>query len=607
MGNCGSLNVRQSAVIEGITDRTLRHGPSACYCYTPCVYSVHVVDMTEIKMQEYALLEDQRDPANTKYIYGPTLFRLENPYQRLGPTQKMPVLDQNDYIVVIDRTGVKRTVVGPTVFQPTYGEQWSETKEAITLQINEYVVIKNGAEVEKPIRMLRGPTKYYPQPYDDIIVDKHNVKNRKCAEVNDTQAIWLKRPDGRLYLIDKPQFLMPEVGEEVDRVVDKTILKESEFCIIISPSGENILKTGRSEKDRAFFLPPYHRFLQFQMGKDAAGVDVNYDRFSTLPTYIPSTFVIRTSENVQVRLDLRISFQIFGPEVYVVKPIDFHSQIRYWVQNEMLDAYAKITFRDFLRTYADTSLSATDKSTHFFNEYGIKVIDVQVINFTCENPDTQRLLETDIVTNVTKQNELRAKETDVEIMKKEKAVRMEQKDIEFQYVEKENEMALRKKELDVQLRMKEVDLQINEEKRRMELTDIKRQNAVKEGAYEGQAQGESVRAFFDALPSYLKPDDKMDIWSTLRDMDRSAMLYSKVKEVQIMPPGSDIKKFTINVEGDGARQVLKDQPLLLPSILGYSSDQNTAATVAGAVNQPPASTNFSSTSSAARQSKRVNN
>jgi len=552
--------------------------------------------MSEIKMQEYSLLEDTRDPSNTKYIYGPILFRLENPYQQLGRIEKMPVLDQNDYIVVIDRTGVKRTVVGPTVFQPTYGEQWSETKEAITLQVNEFVVIKNGAEVDKPIRMLRGPTKYYPQPYDDILSDNRSQKIRKCVEVNDTQAIWLKRPDGRLYLIDKPQFLMTEVGEEVDRVIDKTILKESEFCIMISPSGENILKTGRSEKDRAFFLPPYHRFLPFQMGKDAAGADVNYDRFSTLPTYIPSSFVIRTSENVQVRLDLRISFQIFQPEMYVVKPIDFHSQIRYWVQNEMLDAYAKITFRDFLRTYADTSLNATDKSTIFFSEYGLKVIDVQVINFTCENPETQKLLETDIVTNVTKQNELRAKETDVEIMKKEKAVRMEQKDIEFQYVEKENEMALKKKELDVQLRMKEVDLQINEEKRRMELTDIKRQNAVKEGAYEGQAQGESVRAFFDALPTYLKPDDKMDIFNTLRDMDRSAMLYSKVKEVQILPPGADIKKFTIQVDGDSAKQVLKDQPLLLPSILGYSADQSTQSTIAGGA---------STSTSSARQGKRL--
>lgn len=543
--------------------------------------------MSEIKMHEYVLLEDTRDPANTKYIYGPTLFRLENPYQRLGRVEKVPVLDQNDYIVVVDRTGVKRTVQGPTVFQPIFGEQWSEVREAIVLQINEFVVIKNGAEVEKPIRVLRGPTKYYPQPYDDILAEEgNNAKIRKCIEVNDTQAIWLKRPDGRLYLIDRPQFLMPEVGESLERIVNKTILKESEFCIIISPTGENILKTGKSEKDRAFFLPPYFTFLQFQMGKDDKGNNVAYDRFSTLPTYIPSTFVIRTSENVQVRLDLRISFQVFQPEFYVVKPIDFHSQIRYYIQNEMLDSYAKVTFRDFLRTYADISIAATDKSHAFFGEYGIKVIDVQVIQFTCENNETQRLLDTDIVVNVTKQNELRAKETDVEIMKKEKAVKMEQKDIEFQYAEKENEMALKKKELDVTLRKKEVELQIEEERRRMELTDIKRQNAVKEGAYEGQAQGEAVKGFLDALPSYLKPDDKVQIWNTLRDMDRSAMLYSKVKDVSIMPPGSEYKKFTLQMDEAG-KTFAQNQPLLLPSIMGYSTDQNTQNSVAGGTSFKP--------------------
>lgn len=68
---------------------------------------------------------------------------------------------------------------------------------------------------------------------------------------------------------------------------------------------------------------------------------------------------------MQVRLDLRISFQIFQPELYVMKPIDFHSQIRYWIQNEMLDAYAKVTFRDFLKTYAGESKNKKEERKAF--------------------------------------------------------------------------------------------------------------------------------------------------------------------------------------------------------------------------------------------------
>ena len=32
-----------------------------------------MVEMTKIKMHEYALLEDARDPSNTKYIYAHSL------------------------------------------------------------------------------------------------------------------------------------------------------------------------------------------------------------------------------------------------------------------------------------------------------------------------------------------------------------------------------------------------------------------------------------------------------------------------------------------------------------------------------------------------------
>lgn len=41
--------------------------------------------------------------------------------------------------------------------------------------------------------MLRGPTKYYPQPYDDIITDETSANKqkgiRKCIEINDTQVL----------------------------------------------------------------------------------------------------------------------------------------------------------------------------------------------------------------------------------------------------------------------------------------------------------------------------------------------------------------------------------------------------------------------------------
>jgi len=146
-------------------------------------------------------------------------------------------------------------------------------------------------------------------------------------------------------------------------------------------------------------------------------------------------------------------------------------------------------------------------------------------------------------------------------------------DVEFEKNEKENQITLKKKELDVAVRIKEVELQIEEEKRRSALMEVRRQNAVKEGSFEGQAQGESVRAFMSALPDSMDDEAKIAIWTTLREMEKSAMLYSKVNEISVLPSDAELKKLQITIDS-GVKPTLAENPLLLPSILGYSGERN---------------------------------
>jgi regulator of protease activity HflC (stomatin/prohibitin superfamily) len=569
MGNtCGTLNVHETAVVTTWTDRDLLHGPSSCFCYNPCTHSVDKVPVTTLKVHQYAMVEDTRDPNKSKYIYGPCLYRLEHPYQAVGPVLNADVLDQNDYVIVTERNGNKRVETGPKVVQKVFGETYSKVLEAINVNVNEYIVLLDKANNATPLRHIRGPAKVYPTPYEEVVPDENRAMVRKCVEINADRAIWLKQPDGQVILLDQPQFYMPAVGEKVERTVQKTLLKESEFCIIITPQGQSVLKMGSNANQRSFFLPPFHKVLPFQMGERVL------EQFHTLPDVIPLSCTIRTSDNVQVKVETRISFQVFEPELYTKKPVDFYRQISFWVQNELLDAFAQQNFRDFLKHYAASARTVTEASHKIFNEFGLKLLDVQLIHFNCTDAATQSLLDRDIITRVTKQNELLAKEADVEIMKREKEVQMQQMDIEFEKSIKENSMELKRKELDVSLRMKEVDLQIQEEKKRTELMEIKKQNVVKEGAFEGEAQGRAVQAFMASLPADFTPEQKLSLWARLRDLEGNAMLYSKVARIEMNTPGTEVKRFDINVEA-GAKPFLNQQPMLLPSILGYSGD-NTA-------------------------------
>ena len=63
--------------------------------------------------------------------------------------------------------------------------------------------------------------------------NKAATRIRQCIDVNFAQAVHLHQPDGQVLLIDEPQAYMPKVGETVLRMVPKTLLKESEFCIMM--------------------------------------------------------------------------------------------------------------------------------------------------------------------------------------------------------------------------------------------------------------------------------------------------------------------------------------------------------------------------------------
>ncbi len=68
--------------------------------------------------------------------------------------------------------------------------------------------------------------------------------------------------------------------------------------------------------------------------------------------------------------------------------------------------------RDFLKHYAASARTVTEASHKTFNEFGLKLLDVQLIHFTCADPATQTLLDKDIMSvTQTKQTKNRAKKT----------------------------------------------------------------------------------------------------------------------------------------------------------------------------------------------------
>jgi regulator of protease activity HflC (stomatin/prohibitin superfamily) len=100
---------------------------------------------------------------------------------------------------------------------------------------------------------------------------------------------------------------------------------------------------------------------------------------SKLPTFISHQFIIRTSDNVLLELDLRVSYQILDPAVFGMNPIPFQSHIINWAQNELLDMFAKVDLRQFMKAYSTMAIQTIQSGTEYFSNFGISVLDIQVL------------------------------------------------------------------------------------------------------------------------------------------------------------------------------------------------------------------------------------
>ena len=332
-------------------------------------------------------------------------------------------------------------------------------------------------------------------------------------------------------LIDTPQLYMPKVGEKVLNFVERVVLLNTDFCILKSPNGDVSVMDGKHETDRSFFIRPFYEILTFECDKTVSIL-------STLPTFMPHRFEVRTSDNVILTLCLRVSYQIQNVEAFANHPIDFYSQIKNHVQNKLLGKFSSIKLRDFMNTFSLIAQTSIETVSEYFNQYGIEILDIQILNFHADGA-TQRLLDTEIETSVAKQNELRSTQNEIAIQAEKNRVNRKIKDLEVEMAHKDNEVALEKKQLENTIRIKKYEIEIEEEIKRKELLSERRKNDLMEAEFAGKAKGHEFEEFCKGVDSCFSPSQKLEIYLRQQELEQAEVVYGRLDGVHIYPPSSD--------------------------------------------------------------------
>jgi len=547
------IEQKQQVIMSDCTSRDISTGPKCCQIVMPWV-DCEFRNQLDMKTKQFAMRINRLDPSKNQYMVGPGMFSLEDPWEDwemwygtshlpgIMPNQiiqEQIILDQDDYMVVINKDGIKRNIQGPAAYRPEIGERWEQKKNTVQVPLNCYMIVMDSNNKDQPVQHIRGPCKFFPDPFQTIVKNTEvnpNTNFFPCVEVTTTRAVHISRANAKVEMLDVPQFYMPAVGERVLKTVEKTVMLMTDFCILKGADGKIAVMNGREEKQRAFFLAPFYEFIEFNC-------EIKKKLLSTLPTFMSHKFIIRTADNVQLELDVRISYQIQDVPKFAQNPIDFYPLLKNHIQNSMLDEFAKNSLREFMGKFADIAKDGVEKCTEYFESYGIKVLDIQVLNYMCVSVTTQQLLETDIHTNVHKQNELRARQNDVLIQEQQSEVQRKQKDLEVKMAEKDNEVSLKRKQLEIDIRLKEMDIEIQEEHKRKELLQVKRENDLVEADFEGRAKGQLFHEFAKNIDANLSNEQKLHIWSKEIELEQARLLYQKVNDVIMYPPNTDLKMY----------------------------------------------------------------
>merc|ERR1711998_711216 len=473
--------------------RSTSDGPGFVF-YSCCTSLEERRSATVLQKGQYAVVLNDAD-ASRRAAYGPSVDWL-GPRERLAPpgVQSCPTLTREEYVVVHNTIeGSKRNELGPALFAPGPYDECSHKRTALNLAKNEYVKIK---DEHGKLRVERGEARIVPDPLEEGIDAHINGGVKKAINIDEHHAVQFRNEDiGTIELVTEHGLFIPGPYQEDVRVQEKIILESYERMVYKDMTGRFIYVSGDSE-DRNFFLPPFCEIVQQEWSTDLKKEHDSFDvvwRFDMRPSYMNYEFNCRTIDNVELVVDVSFYWQILDVKSMIERTADAPGDICTHARSMIIQAVSNITLMDFLAEFNDiirkgTGVGKDSVDDEFYMERGVRLLSVEVLQFKCSNPDTDKTLQAII------------KETAERLKKKENQ-------------KGENEVAISK-----------LEGEIEQEKLNKQLIEIKKSHLKTESRIEGEAEYHKVVAFLGGVTGVgadevqVPMDEAVGIYQMLRKL-----------------------------------------------------------------------------------------
>merc|ERR1711998_565990 len=510
---CLTLEENQQALFQSFGgERSTSDGPG--FVFYSCLTTLEERrDATILQKGQYCIVLNDAD-ASRRCAYGPTVDWL-GPREKLLPPgiSPCPTLTREEYIVVHNTIeGSKRNELGPALFTPGPYDECSHKRTALNLAKNEYVKIK---DEHGKLRVERGEARIVPDPLEEVIDAHINGGVKKAINIDEHHAVQFRNEGtGTVELITAHGLFIPGPYQEDIRVQSKIILENYERMVYKDMTGKFIYVSGDSET-RNFFLPPFCEIVEQEWSTDLKKEHDTFEkvwRFDMRPSYMNYEFNCRTIDNVELVVDVSFYWQILDVKAMIERTADAPGDICTHARSMIIQAVSNITLMTFLEKFNDVIRKGAGVGTGddvvpdpFYIDRGVELLSVEVLQFKCSNPDTDKTLQAII------------KETAERLKKKENQ-------------KGENEVAISK-----------LEGEIEQEKLNKQLIEIKKSHLKTESRIEGEAEYHKVVAFLGGVTGVgadevqVPMDEAVGIYQMLRKLDSVKSLSNSNSTLYLTP------------------------------------------------------------------------
>eukprot|EP01130_Rhizamoeba_saxonica_P006879 TRINITY_DN275_c0_g1_i1.p1 TRINITY_DN275_c0_g1~~TRINITY_DN275_c0_g1_i1.p1 ORF type:complete len:569 (+),score=137.82 TRINITY_DN275_c0_g1_i1:64-1770(+) len=507
---CTFLNDQEQKYLKSPVGRSVKNGPG-CFCIGPCNEGETREGIT-VREDQYVKIKDNLS-GRVRVQDGPAFF-FQGAFDDNPNVKSCYALDRTQYLIVRNSNSGERWMMkGPQRWIPGPYDIVEREDAALTLTINDYVKIRDTET--GVIRVERGESMVFIGAYEEIIfpinrphkngiVEAINVDEHTSVLVRDIST-------AELFLVTKEQLFVPNPYQEIEGIQKKIVLEAHETMIIRDKDGKyhfmsgagntkpskellkrkgygkdsDFIKTLYKEGGKSFFVPPYCEILKLVWTTQGFGNSKEkVTRIDSRPHFMEYTFVCRTSDNVELIIDVTFFWQILNVQDMIKMTDDAPGDICAHARSIVIQAVSKLPMEEFMSDFNQILAHALlEQEDPFYEERGVVIHTVEVKSFHCKDDGTENVLQEIIKERTDRLNRLQKQESD-------------------------NEVKIYKMKGDIE-----------EEKLNGELLKIRHSHHRTEAAMEGEAEADQISMFMNGIPENVDEETKFSFWGTLRKID----------------------------------------------------------------------------------------